>query len=255
MATVVVPATPPRDGLVLPALSESGGLTPGDATALYTGLLRDAVAAAAASGGDLLVNYRPDDLLPGEFRRDEDAETAVRAAVAPALPEVDDVRFEPQVGSTRSARVGNAVTHLLREEGVSGVIVADPRAPMLGRTGIDEIAMKLRRSEVVLAPSTRGRVAALAASELLDFEDALAPPSLNTVTDRALATDLAVDFRSVEPFVETPGDLASLLAIVRARGAAERRRPEFTAATADELALDVEGADGGVRVAARTDSS
>ena len=261
MATVVVLADPPRDGLVLPDVAGSSALDPADATAVYAAFLRDAATAAANSGGDLLVNYRPDDLLPEAHRGDADedgretAEATVRAALAPALDDPDEVRFEPQVGSTRSARVGNTVTHLLREEGASGVVVLDPRAPLLGRTGVDEVAMKLRRSEVVVAPSTRGRVAAMAFADTLDFEGALSAPAVTRLTERALAADLDVDFRAVEPLVETGSDLATLVSLVRARADAGRTRPAFTAGTIEELDLRPAAADDGVTVRAGTDSS
>lgn len=243
MAQVVVLADPPREGLVLPEVPETSALSAADATRLYQAFLRDAVAAAEGSGGDPLVNYRPEELLAERHRADTDAADAVRSAVEPALTEPDDVRFEPQVGSTRSARVGNTVTHLLEEEDRSGVIVVDPRAPLLARTGIDEMAMKLRRSEVALAPSTRGRVAAMGFSEPVDFEDALAERPLQRLTDRADDAGLDVDFRAVEPLVETGADAGSMLSLVAARVAAGRNRPAFTAAVLDERGLP---ADAGV---------
>lgn len=251
MAQVVVLADPPREGLVLPDVPETSALSAADATRLYEAFLRDAVAAADASGGDTLVNYRPDDLLPERHRTETDAEDEVRSAVVAALADPEDVRFEPQVGSSRSARVGNTVTHLLEEEERSGVIVVDPRAPLLARTGVDEMAMKLRRSEVALAPSTRGRVAAMGFSEPIDFEDALAGRPLGRLTDRAGDAGLDVDFRSVEPLVETGPDAGSVLSLVAARVAAGRNRPEFTAALLEERGLP---ADAGVDPAG-TDSS
>lgn len=255
MATVVVLADPPREGLVLPEVPESSALSAADATDLYAATLRDAVLAAEESGGDLLVNYRPDDLLPERFRREMDSESAVRAAVDRALADPNEVRFEKQVGSTPSARVGNTVTHLLQEEGASGVIVIDPRAPMLDRTGVDELAMKLRRSEVVVSPSTRGRVAAMGFADTLDFEDILEPPALETLTERARAVDLDVDFGPVEPLVEAGTDVASVVSLVQSRVLAGRNHPEFTTEAVDALDLRLTAGDDGVAVAPGTDSS
>lgn len=255
MATVVVLADPPREGLVLPDVPHTSPLTPADAADLYTAFLRDAVGAAEDSGGDLLVNYRPDDLLPEQYRRDVDPESEVRATVDGALAEPAAVRFEPQVGSTRSARVGNTVTHLLREEDAAGVIVVDPRAPTFGRAGVDEISLELRRSDLVVVPSTRGRVAAMAFAEPIDFEGALEPPALTRLVERARADDLRVEFRPVEPLVETGADLATVLSLVRARGAADRRQPAFTARVADELGLTLDASADGANVLRETDSS
>lgn len=255
MAQVVVLADPPREGLVLPEVPETSALTASDARDLYAAFLRDAVVAAEDSGGELLVNYRPDELLDEAFRRDVDSESAMRDAVDPALAEPEEARFEEQVGSTPSARLGNTVTHLLEEEGASSVIVVDPRGPTLGRTGIDEMAMKLRRSEVVAVPSTRGRVAALGFDATIDFEEVLEAPTLTRVVQRALDAGLDVDFLAVEPLVETGADLVSLVSLVEARTLADRNRPEFTAEAVDELDLRLDAVDGGVAVLPDTDSS
>lgn len=240
MATVVVLADPPREGLALPGLVESSPLSSGDAADLYAAMLRDAVVATQDSGGDPLVNYRPDDLLPEAARRDVTAEAAVRAAVDDALTAPDDVRFEEQVGSTRSGRVGNTVTHLLEREGANGVVVVDPAAPLVGRTAVDQAAMKLRSSEVVLAPSTGGRIALAGFTETLDFEDALIPPAVETLTARAGDADVDVDFLPLELTVEAGGDLASLLSLLRARVDAGRHVPTFTAEAVADLGLTVE---------------
>lgn len=256
MPQVVVLADPPRDGLVLPSVPATSGLSASHATRLYTAVLRDAVVAAEDSGGDLLVNYRPDGSLPEAHRReDDDVESVLRDALAVALEEPDEARFEEQVGSSRSARVGNTVTHLLEEEGASSVVVVDPRAPTIGRTGIDELAMKLRRSEVVVAPSTRGRVAAVGFSEVLDFEGVLAAPSLTRLTDRAVDARLDVDYAAFEPLVETGGDVVSLVAGVRARATAGRYCPPFTEAAVEDLELGLAVEDDRVEAVTGTDSS
>jgi 2-phospho-L-lactate guanylyltransferase (CobY/MobA/RfbA family) len=255
MAQVVVLADPPREGLVLPEVPETSALTLADATDLYAGFLRDTVVAAEDSGGELLVNYRPDELLPEQFRRDLDSESAMRAAVDSALAAPGEARFEEQVGSTRSARVGNTVTHLLEEEDASSVVVVDPRAPTLGRTGIDEMQMKLRRSDVVVVPSTRGRVAAVGFGAAIDFDEALTAPALTRVVQRALDAGLEANFTAVEPLVETAADLVSVVSLTEARVGAGRSHPEFTAGAVDELELQLGAMDGGVAVLPGTDSS
>jgi hypothetical protein len=62
------------------------------------------------------------------------------------------VRFERKVGSSRSARVGNTVTHLLEEENAQSVGVLEPTVPLVNRTEIDGAAMSLRRHELVHGP-------------------------------------------------------------------------------------------------------
>lgn len=243
MATVVVLADPPRTGLVLDRLVETSPLSREDAVDLYVALLRDAVVAAEESGGGSLVNYRPAELLPEAHRRDGETEASIRAALDGALAEPGQVRFEKQVGSTRSARVGNTVTHLLENEG-ENVVVVDPAAPLAGRTAIDQAAMKLRSSDVVLAPGTDGRVALVGFGATLDFEAALAPPAVETLTARAVEAGLDVDFLPLEPVVETGPDLADLVSLLRARAEAGRIIPQFTAEAVAKLGLIADVEDG-----------
>jgi len=107
MTVVCVLADPPRPGLVLRDLVETSPLSTEEAAELYAAALRDVCAAAEASGGDLLVNYRPDDAIPDAHVPDgADAEREVREAVAPALEAPDDARFEVQVGETFAGRAG-----------------------------------------------------------------------------------------------------------------------------------------------------
>lgn len=255
MSVVVVPADPPREGLVLPRLAETSPLSPAEAADLYAATLKDVAAAARGSGGDLLINYRPDDLLAEKYRADQSAEAAVRATTRTALGDLDDVRFEEQVGSTHAARVGNAVTHLLEGEEAGAVLVLDPTAALAGRTVIDSAGMKIRRSEVVLGPASGGRVHLAGFAEPVDFEGAYAPPALGTITARAGEADLAVDFVEHSPVVETGADLVTLVSSVRARAAADRIVPEHTLAVVEDLGLRVVEREGELRVVSGTDSS
>ncbi|WP_331233424.1 hypothetical protein [Natronorarus salvus] len=239
MTTIAVLADPPRDGLVLPRLPETSPLSAPEVTDLSIAMLADALVAADRSGGDLLVNYRPDDLLPGRFQTgDGSAEEEVRDLTESVLDE--EPRVEVQVGSTLSARAGNTITHLLDREEVASAAVVRPNAPFLLRATLDSAAMKLRRSEVVLGPSSAGRVAFAGFGSPIDFEDALGGVELETLTERGVEAGHEVDFLPMLPTVETGSDLATLVSMVRAHSAAERIVPTYTAAWVEESGLSVE---------------
>lgn len=239
MTVVCVLADPPRPGLALPALAEETPLSAADAADLYAASLKDAFRAVERSGGDLLVNYRPDDLLPDEHATDTASEAALRALAGDALEDVTDVRFEPQVGSTFSARAGNTATHLLREEGIDSVAVARGTAPLLRRTTIDSAAIKLRSNGTVLGPSTRGRTYYAGFAAPVDYEDAFGGSELETLVDRAGDAGHGVEFLPMQPGVETAADLRDLLPALWARIGAERVVPEHTATFVHERGLRV----------------
>lgn len=251
MTTVAVFADPPRPGLVLPEVAATAPVTEAEAADLYGAMLRDVVVAADRAGGDLLVAYRPDDLLPDEHVTGTDSEAAVRTVLADALDDPSTARIEVQVGSTPSARVGNAVTHLLREENETSVGVVRPTAPLLTRTLVDGAAMKIRSAPVVLGPATDGRIHYAAFGEPIDFADALAPPALRTLTAGAREAGFDVDFVEMRPVVERGDDLTTLLALLDARRRADRWIPRRTAAVVDDLGLELT-ADGDGRAVSRT---
>jgi len=239
MTTIAVMADPPREGLVATDLAATSPLTEAEAAELYAAMLKDVFVAVTRSGGDLLVNYRPDDLLPAEHVTDTPAEAELRALVAAALDDPGDARLEPQVGSTFDARAGNTVTHLLREEGVNSAAVVEGSAPFLTRPLVDNAAMKLRRSEVVLGASTRGRAYYAGFTEPVDFADTFTAPELETLTARGRDAGHEVDFIPIQPVVETGDDLVDALPLLNARVDAERAVPVHTATVADELGLRV----------------
>jgi len=240
MTTVAVMADPPVEGFVLSDLAE-GPLTDSERTALYTAMLSDVCRAVEASGAELLVNYRPDEQVPDGV----DSETAVRETVSEALDAPGEARYEVQVGSTPSARVGNTVTHLLEREGVKTAAAVDPTAPLLTRQLIDSAAMKLRSSAVVLGPTTDGRVYYAGFAEPVDFEDAYDTPAVETLTDRGKDAGWNVDFLPTTPVVETPADLRTAVPLVRARHRSERVVPPRTTALIEEFGLRVQaGPDG-----------
>jgi glycosyltransferase A (GT-A) superfamily protein (DUF2064 family) len=230
MTVVAVLADPPRSGLVLPELAETSPLSEAEAAELSEAMFRDTLRAVERSGGELLVNYRPDDQLPStHVEPDETAEESLRAIAADTLEEPESARFEVQVGSTVSACAGNTVTHLLREEGVQSAAVVRGDGPFLLRSTVDSAAMKLRTNDVVLGPSTDGRVYYAGFKAPIDFGDAFATPELETLVDGANDAGRDVGFLEMQPTVRTGSDLATLVSTIRARWQAERVVPGYTA--------------------------
>jgi hypothetical protein len=236
MATVAVLADPPVEGVVLRDIVAGTPLTDGDAARLYSAMLVDVCRAVQDGGGDLLVNYRDSDQVAG----DVDSEQRLRETLDGELDDAGSARYEVQVGETRSGRAGNTVTHLLEAEGESTVAVVEPTAAFLGREQIGTAAMKLRSSEVVLGPTTDGRVYYAGFGAPIDFADAYAPPAIETLTRRAREADLDVDFLSMLPVVERGADLPTALSQLRARQRAGRNLPARTAAVVEELGMGVE---------------
>ncbi len=239
---VVVPVDPPREGLALSSVVETTPLSAAEAVSLYEAAVADVLWAVTQSGGDLLVNYRDAETLPTEYT-DGDPESEVRALSLEALGEDAEVRFERQVGSSRSARVGNTVTHLLEREDAQSVGVLEPTVPLVNRTEIDGAAMSLRRHDVVLGPSADGRTYFAGFSEPIDFEDAYATPELSTLAQRGADAGLGVGFSPMLPTVATPSGLRATVAGLEARRAAGRPGAEATAALVDDLGVRV-GDDG-----------
>lgn len=251
MTVVCVLAAPPRSGLVLPDLVETSPVSADEAAELYTAALRDVCTAAEASGGDLLVNYRPDEAVPDAYVPDgADAESELREALTPALDAPDDARFEVQVGETFAGRAGNTITHLLEEEDVASAAITEPAAAFCSRQEIDEAAMKLRRAPVVLGPSTGGRVYFAGFTEPIDFTDAYTAPALRTLTDRAGDAGHEADFLTSLPVIGTGSDLAEVLLGIETRRIAGRPVPTHVAGWFDDSDLAVVAAeDGGLALA------
>lgn len=234
MTTFAVLCDPPREGSVLTGLAGTTPLTEGEAADLYAAMCADVFRAIETSGGELLVNYRSEDNSPNEGG---DAEAELRALAADALDQPDEVRYEVQVGSTLAGRVGNTVTHLLDTEEETSVVVVEPTAAFLTRGDLDGAAMKLRRSDVVLGPTAGGRVHLAGFADPIDFEGAYTPPTIGTLTDRALDAGLDVDYGPMLPVVETREDLVGALALIEARQRAGRVVPGHTAECIDRLGL------------------
>ncbi|MFU8867869.1 hypothetical protein [Natronococcus sp.] len=234
---VVVPVSPSREGLVLSSLVDRTVLTEPEAVELYEAAVVDTLRSVAASGGDLLVNYRDEETLPDSFSGDPEVE--IRELATAALGDLEDVRFERQVGSTRSARIGNTVTHLLEQEDASSVGVLEPTAPLIGRTEIDGAAMSLRRHDVVLGPSSGGRTYFAGFGEPIDFTEADAVPELATLAERADDAGLGVGFAPMLPTIATESGLCATIAGGRARAVADRSQGATTTAIVDEIGIGV----------------
>lgn len=249
MTDVAVLVDPPRAGLVAQGLAAATPLSEDEAVDLYAASVKDTALAVAASGGELLVNYRPEETIPEAHRREEGvAEETVRTMITEALAaadhDADEVRFEPQVGSSFSARAGNTVTHLLEEEDATSAAVTRGLVPLIERTHVDNAAMKLRRSEVVLGPTPGGSVGYAGFAETVDFENAFTEPALETLTDRGVDTGHDVDYVPMLPRVDTPDGLATLVSTMRARARADRSVPHFTTGLVDDFGLYVASRDG-----------
>lgn len=241
MTLVAVLADPPRPGLVLNSVVDDGPLDAREAADLYEASVLDTLAAAANSGAKTLVNYRGDDTLPDEYVTDTPAEAEVRALASGVLDfDADDVRFEVQVGSTFDGRVGNTVTHLLRNDpDVSSVLATDAVAPLLGRKDVDSTSMKLRRDDVVLGPSTDGAVWGVAFGEPVDFDGAYTTPAVETLAQRGVDAGHDVGFAPTYPRIDTVPGLRATVAQIRARQHADRALPQRTARVVEDLGLDV----------------
>ncbi|MFB6222419.1 MAG: hypothetical protein ABEH86_01930 [Haloarcula sp.] len=250
MTTVTVLADPPVEGFVLQDLTDEL-LDDTEAAALYEAMLVDVCRAVEASGAELLVNYRPPEQVPDSV----DPEQAVRKPLADALDSPGEARYEVQVGTTFAGRVGNTVTHLLDREGVATVAAVEPTAALLSRQLIDSAAMKLRSSDVVLGPAGDGRVYYAGFGEPIDFEDAFATPSVETIGQRAADAGLEVDFLPSTPVLETDADLRTIVPLLRARNRAERVVPPRTTTFLDELGLRVVDDNGAPTVVRETDKS
>jgi len=250
MTTVAVLADPPVEGFVLDELSE-GPLDETEAAELYLATFSDVCRAVEASGADLLVNYRPPEQVPDGV----DPEAAVREPLSEVLESPGDARYEVQVGSSFAARVGNTVTHLLEQEGVKTVAPVEPTSGLLTRQQIDSAAMKLRSHDVVLGPSSNGRVYYAGFGAAIDFEEAYQTPAIETLVERATDAGLDVDFLPSTPVIETPDDLLSAVPLLRARRRAGRVVPPRTSGVIEGLGLRVEDGADGPTLVRQTDSS
>ncbi|MFB6124358.1 MAG: DUF2064 domain-containing protein [Halanaeroarchaeum sp.] len=240
MTVAVALVDPPREGLTLPSLVERTALSPADAAALGEATLEDFFRTMAETNVDLLVNYPAAEDLP-EGHREGDPEAEIREVAAGVLDDeaLEKVRFEVQVGSSRAARLGNAITHLLEEEGETSAGLIDHRVPLLERSVVDEAAIKLRRSQTVLGPGADGEVYFAGFRDPIDFTDVFAGSTIETMVERANDREHKVDFVRRREILTHPRDLRTVVSLLRARRAAGRRVPEHTMRVVDDLGLRV----------------
>lgn len=239
MTVIAVLAKPPREGLVLPELAATTPLSEAAVAEFYEAMLRDTFLAVDRSGGELLVNYLPEAQFAESYHTEIDPVAELRSIAADTLDDVSDVRFEPQVGSTVSARAGNTLTHLLDTEEVTSAAVVFGTAPLLSRLRVDSAAMKLRTNEAVIGPAIDGKTYYAGFTETVDFTDCFEGIELQRLTNRASDAALDTEFLPMSPRVDAKGDLLSLVPLLRARVTAERIVPEYTATFVHERGLDV----------------
>lgn len=241
MTVAVALVDPPREGLVFSDLVSSTPLSPAGAADLYEAVLADFFAMTAESNVDVLVNYPTPEMLPDDSA--ESAEAEIRTVAAKVLDGSDltDLRFEVQVGSTPSARIGNAITHLLRDEEETSAAFVDHRVPLLERSLLDQAAIKLRRSETVVGPAPDGGLYFAGFTDPIDFTDVLDEGPLETVVSRSVDEGAGVDFVESREVLADPRDLRSVVSSLRARRTAGKRVPTHTMAAIDEVGLRVIG--------------
>ncbi|MFB6071091.1 MAG: DUF2064 domain-containing protein [Halanaeroarchaeum sp.] len=240
MTVAVALVNPPREGLAASELVETTDLSPDEGVALAEAVLADFFEIMAETNVDLLINYPAAEDLPVGHRTG-DPEGEIRAVASGVLDDdsLESVRFEVQVGSSRAARAGNAITHLLRDEEETSAALIDHRVPLLERSVVDEAAIKLRRSETVIGPAADGEFFFAGFRDPIDFTDLFADVPIRTVVDRSIAEGHAVDFVRRREVLTHPRDLRTVVSLLRSRRAANRRVPDHTMRAVDELGLRV----------------
>lgn len=246
MTTMVVPTPRPTGGI----LSECHGdlLSPPAAKRLYRASFADICETVLHGKADLLVNY-PD---PAWFDGDVDPESEVRSILDTELTDAQEVRYEVQVGESRSGRVGNALTHLLDTEDEETVAVIEPTVPLFTRGNVGTLAMKLRTNDIVLGPAERGRVYLAGFAEPIDFADVFRPPAIETIPNRARADELDIEYLPMLPRIDSESGFATTVSVVRSRATADRRVPGRTAAAIEDIGLSVDD-NGSVSCESNTD--
>ena len=240
MTTVVVVPDPPVEGVACKSLVEGTALTPADGLALNRAMLADTMGTLERSTVDILVNYPTEEELP-DGETSIDPKTEVRKIVATAMSpdRFEEVRFEPQVGSNFSAKAGNAVTHLVRDEEVQSAAALRPCVPRLVRSIVDEAALKLRRADVVLGPAHRGQVYYAGFSDLIDFTDVFEDRPVEAITRRARAEGLDVDFLRNRELLAEPVDFEGVLSRLTADALADKQVPEQLWETIQERGIEL----------------
>ena len=242
MTVAVALVDPPREGHALQTVVEQTPLTQAGGVTLYEAMLADFFEVITETNADVLVNYPTADQFSDT---DVDPEREIRDVAARVLDEATlrEIRFEVQVGSSPSAHIGNAITHLLRDEDESSALYVDHRVPLLDRSIVDQAAITLRRSDTVIGPAADGNVFLAGFTDLVDFTDVLEDVPLETIVERSNDAGSPVDFVRRRDVVTDARTLGTIVSLLRARRNAETRVPSHTMRAIDELGLRLEDGD------------
>lgn len=238
MTVITLFVDPPRPGLVFPDLVEQSALSAGEAAELYQAIFQDLLLSATASGGDVLINYRPDDLLPTKFTDEsEPAAEKISQIAASTIETLDNIRFEVQIGSTQSARVGNTVTHLLDKEDHSSVGILQPTVASISRSDLDSAAMKQRRADVVIGPGQANTIYYAGFSTPIDFSGVFDSSPLASVIQGANDADLKISLLDMHPVLSDIQGLKTYISHAHARKRAGLPFAEHTVDVIETLDL------------------
>jgi hypothetical protein len=242
VTVVVLIADAPVEGVACSDIVAETDLSPADGVELYQALLKDVFETLAESTVDVLVNYPAPDDLPPDVEPEMAPEVALKGLAGAVVDpdRLEDFRFEVQVGSSFSAKAGNAITHLLRDEEQHSAAVLRPCVPRLVRSVVDEAAIKLRRNDVVLGPARDGRVYFAGFTELIDFTDVFETNAQETIAGRAGEKGLTVDFARERAMLESARDLRSVVMRLRAEMLAGNPVPEHLWTFVEDRGLSVE---------------
>lgn len=257
MTVVVLMADAPVEGVACRQLVEETPLSESDGVELYRAVLTDIFGTLAESTVDVLVNFPAPDDIPEGVTLDEQPEATLRALAGTVVdPErLDDFRFEVQVGSNFSAKAGNAITHLLRDEEYHSAAVLRPCVPRLVRSVVDEAAIKLRRNDVVLGAAGDGELYYAGFTDLIDFTDVFEENAVEEVSGRAGEEGLTVDFARDMDVLHSARDLRTIVTRLRAEVLAGKAVPEHLWTFIEETGLRVQDGEVEMVETAATDSS
>lgn len=242
MTVVVLMADAPVEGVACSELLAETPLSESDGVDLYRALLKDTFETLAESTVDVLINYPAPDDIPEDVTLDQQPEAELRAIAASVVDpdRLQDFRFEVQVGSNFSAKAGNAITHLIRDEEQHSAAVLRPCVPRLVRSVVDEASIKLRRNDVVLGGAGDGRIYYAGFTELIDFTDVFEENALEQVALRAGEEGLTVDFARDREVLNSVRDLRSIVTRLRAEMLAGNSVPTHLWQFIEERGLRVE---------------
>lgn len=241
MTVHVVLADPPDERPSLPGLIESSPLDASATATLAEAMLQDVCRTIESSGGELVVGVRRGDRADADAAAGESVDEPIATVLESALEDPGSATVESFAGQTPDEQAATALERHFEEANATSVAIVSARSPTLARTDLDGAAMKLRRSDAVVAPAPGDRFAYLGLSEPLGLSGRPLPPELTTVVDECVDTGHETDFLSMHPVVTHGADLVSLVAVVESRRTAGRWVPPFTTEAIDGLGLRLRG--------------